>query len=208
MKARTQPYPDLTPAQYALMVENVDLARWYLARRGKWEGGRNWDVFWSHSMEALWLAAMTWDGETAKFHTWAVWKLRGGYSKALTEIDYLKSCQRVKAKGGGFADPGPPLSLSDSPQIDGAPLSDLIPEPDRDMDLMIDAASALRRVVAACNERQALAVLQTVVHGKTLDQVAARLGVCRERVRQLRDAGIKNVRKTYSPREMREAIAC
>lgn len=60
-----------------------------------------------------------------------------------------------------------------------------------------DLAAAVRRAMGRICPRRAEVLTRLVVGGQTLDQVAADLGVSRERVRQLRDSGAKLFRRQW-----------
>jgi RNA polymerase sigma factor (sigma-70 family) len=165
------------------------VAPWVLTIVGRHCPGRDAEELFQAANMHLWERLRDFNPDRAQLSTWAFWRTRAALARAQQREDRHEYA-RVTAKAGRTA-------RLDQNDEDGVPFRDRIAD-DREPDPADEAgrrddADHVRDVLKQILPSRA-AVVSERIEGAKLHEVAARLGVTRQRVQQLDDAGRREFR--------------
>lgn len=182
---------ELTPEQHAMACENYRLAYKAMRLWLRYYPTLSEDEVLSGCFLALFVAASDWEPGRAAFSTWHMSKCRSVLSHDAAKARIVRTPQR-----------GPRLSA-----VPGYDL-DTIAEPD-DTENTVEAAEercrvseALSAAIGSLGPRYALVLRRTFLEGATLAEVGREIGVCKERVRQLKEEALRKLRKAHKLRAL------
>lgn len=187
----------------ALAEANTGLVGYTIQRllRGGRLGAEEFEDAVQDGMLGLLRAAELWDeSRGVKFSTYAVYWIRQAVLRGRDEADLIviPSYHRGEARSGLRArlrparlDPAPDRDGWWRRDGDGEGLHAVVPEPDPAHPTRYD----LGRVLAHCYTEQQRQVLEARARGETLEQIGDRMGVTRERVRQIQLSAYAAVRE-------------
>lgn len=183
-----------------LVNENMQLAKYFAA---KWSGPGNIDYeeAFSRAMAGLLRAAELFDPAHGKFGTYAAWHIKSVLGRFFTNLKRLK-------RGGGTA-----IHIHlDAPLPNGSTLADMIPDESTDtsghrMFSADETKQSVRTWLDALDEReQAIIRARFGLDGgqsQTLEQIALRYGLTRERIRQIEKKAMERLHSAAIGRHMR-----
>lgn len=178
-----------------LVRDNLRLCGW-IAKRFAWTGLEEDDLAQA-AFFGLARAAATFEPERGSFSTWAWWWMRNHVQR---EVAQMRSTIRVPQYQPASA--GPPTTSLAAPVGDaelGSTLLDLGAEPPAEGAWLSMLRADVREALATLRPRDAEVVelrfgINGAGHPHTLEEVARRFGVTRERVRQIEGRALDRLR--------------
>lgn len=140
----------------------------------------------SAALEGLWDAAGRWDG-MRRFRTFAYIRINGSVR------DWLRQQQPL-----GLRRPRLKLSLRIHSLMEGQARILIDPRSDQDQQLFV-GADTIRRLLQPLNARQRLVIQHCLIEGRSQVSLARQLGLCEERISQLRKVALRELREHWNP---------